>query len=349
MATAAKSEPVRHERVIPFTTADGVECNVINVRGAQAPAKSPVLLVHGAGVRANIFRAPSGRTLVDALIDESHDVWLENWRASIDVPHNAWTLDQAAVLDHPAAVKTVLSDTGARELKAVIHCQGSTSFMMSSVAGLLPEVTTIVSNAVSLHPVVTRPARRKLRYFVPVLARLLGYINPQWGMSGAPWIAPKVMTAFVKLTHRECDNAVCKLASYTYGSGKPTLWRHENLNAATHDWLSHEFADVPLTFFRQMLRCVDAGRLLSVEERPELPADLTAQPARTDARFAFLAGDRNVCFLPLSQRRTFEWFDRQAPGRHRMHVLPGYGHLDVFMGKDAARDVFPTIVDELQR
>ena len=37
---------------------------------AKPPAKAPVLLVHGAGVRANIFRAPSGRTLVDVLVDE---------------------------------------------------------------------------------------------------------------------------------------------------------------------------------------------------------------------------------------------------------------------------------------
>ena len=33
-----------------------------------------------------------------------------------------------------------------------MHCQGSTSFAMSAAAGLLPEVSTIVSNAVSLHP-----------------------------------------------------------------------------------------------------------------------------------------------------------------------------------------------------
>jgi pimeloyl-ACP methyl ester carboxylesterase len=341
--------PDREERVVEFTTRDGVRCNVINVRGTNAPAKGPVLLVHGAGVRANIFRAPTGRTLVDCLIDDGYDVWLENWRASIDVPHNHWTLDQAAVFDHPAAVRTVLDETGTDTLKAVIHCQGSTSFMMSAVAGLVPEVTTIVSNAVSLHPLVTRPAHLKLRYIVPLTARLLGYIDPRWGETGAPWIVPKAMTAFVNATHRECRNGVCKMASYTYGSGKPTLWRHENLNAATHDWLSHEFAEVPLTFFRQMRRCVDAGRLLSVDARPELPADFTAQPARTDARFAFLAGDQNACFLPASQRRTFEWFDRHAPGRHSLHVLPGYGHLDVFMGKDAARDTFPTIIDELER
>lgn len=345
MTTAAAHTDER----FPFQTADGVECDVIHVTGPKAATKGPVLLVHGAGVRANIFRAPSGRTIVDALIDAGHDVWLENWRASIDVPHNHWTLDQAAVFDHPVAVQTVVRETGADAIKAIIHCQGSTSFMMSAVAGLLPQVDTIVSNAVSLHPVVTPLARAKLRYVMPITARLTGYLDPRWGRDGAPWVLPKALNAFVSLTHRECDNGVCKLASFTYGAGKPTLWRHENLNAATHDWLSDEFAEVPLTFFAQMARCVRAGRLLSVEGRPELPADLTVGPPQTDARFALLTGDRNVCFLPVSQRRTFDWLERHAPGRHAMHVLPGYGHLDVFMGKDAGAQVFPTILDELER
>jgi pimeloyl-ACP methyl ester carboxylesterase len=337
------------ERVVPFTTADGVACNVINVRGAKSPAKPPVLLVHGAGVRANIFRAPNGRTLVDALVDAGHDVWLENWRASIDIPHNRWTLDQAAVFDHPAAVQTVLRETRTDELDAVVHCQGSTSFMMSAVAGLVPEVTTIVSNAVSLHPVVPRLAKLKLRYTTPIAARAIGYINPQWRLTDAPWIVPKALTAWVMATHHECDNDVCKLASYVYGTGKPTLWLHENLNAATHDWLRHEFADVPLTFFEQISRCVQAGHLVSVDGRPELPVDFTAQPPQTDARFVFVAGESNACFLPASQQRTFTWFERHAPGRHALHTLPGYGHLDVFMGKDAAAHVYPTIIDELGR
>jgi hypothetical protein len=29
-------------------------------------------------------------------------------------------------------------------------------------------------------------------------------------------------------------------------------------------------------------------------------------------------------------------------------VLPGYGHLDVFMGKRAAHDIGPTIIEELE-
>src|SRR3954471_10681867 len=131
--------------------------------GEHPPTKGPVMLVHGAGVRANIFRAPSGRTLVDVLLDQGYDVWLENWRASIELAPNHWTLDQAAVHDHPYAVRKIAEATGAPEVKAVVHCQGSTSFMMSAVAGLVPQVRTVVSNAVSLHPVVNRLANLKLR------------------------------------------------------------------------------------------------------------------------------------------------------------------------------------------
>ena len=60
-----------------------------------------------------------------------------------------------------------------------------------------------------------------------------------------------------------------------------------------------------------------------------------------------MAGELNACFLPESQRRTYEWFEGQAPGRHGFHAFERYSHLDVFMGKDAARDTFPVILEEL--
>lgn len=148
--------------------------------------------------------------------------------------------------------------------------------------------------------------------------------------------------------HHECDNAVCKWASYTYGAGKPTLWRHENLNDLTHEWLKHEFAAVPLTFFEQIVSCVRAGRLLAAEHRPELPHDFTAQAPATDARVVFLAGAANQCFTADSQRASHTWFAGHAPGRTALHVFEGYGHLDVFMGARAAQDIFPTIVSELK-
>ena len=95
--TAQKQPRAYHERRVPFTAGDGRPLDVINVRGTSEPTRSPVLLVHGAGVRASIFRAPVRQNIVDALIEHGYDVWLENWRASIDFEPNPWTLDQAAL------------------------------------------------------------------------------------------------------------------------------------------------------------------------------------------------------------------------------------------------------------
>jgi len=333
-------------RVVPFTTADGRTGNLINVRGHKPPARGPIILVHGAGVRANIFRAPVRATIVDALVSEGFDVWLENWRASIDFPENEWNLDQAAVYDHPQAVKTIVRETGADVIKAVIHCQGSTSFMMSAVAGLLPEVKTVVTNAVSLHTVIPPVSKAKIEYLVPVIRRLTRYLDPRWGLE-APTAIAKTIVALVRVIHHECDNTVCKMVSFTYGTGFPALWRHENLNAETHEGLKSEFGHVPMTFFQQMARCVRHGHLVTTGTLPGLPEDFLAQPPQTDARFAFFAGRLNRCFSSVSQERTFEFFDRHRPGYHSLHVLPTYSHLDVFMGKDAATEVFPLMIEEL--
>ncbi|WP_412061638.1 esterase/lipase family protein [Rubrivirga sp. IMCC45206] len=337
--------PLR-ERTLPFTAGDGMPLSLVHVRAEAEPTKGPVLLVHGAGVRADIFRAPTRENLVDYLARRGYDVWLENWRASIDVPRNEWTLDQAARHDHPRAVEAVVAETGAESVQAVIHCQGSTSFMLSAVAGLVPRVRTVVSNAVSLHPVVPAWSRFKLGVVVPLVGTMTDYLNPQWDRHAESRIG-RVLHRVADLTHRECDNAVCKQVSFYYGSGFPALWEHDNLDDATHDWLRTEFADVPMSFYRQIVRGVRAGHLVPDEPGPDLPADIATRAPETDARFAFFAGTENRCFLPESQVRTHAAFEAREPGRHALHVLPGYSHLDVFMGHAAADDVFPLIESEL--
>jgi pimeloyl-ACP methyl ester carboxylesterase len=337
---------MHRDEIVPFTTGDGLEANLVHVVGTGHPTNGPVLLVHGAGVRGNIFRAPVAANLVDVLLAAGFDVWLENWRASIDLHPNQWTLDRAAVYDHPKAVDVVLEHSGADAVKAVIHCQGSTSFMMAAVAGLLPKVTTIVSNAVSLHPVLPRLARWKIEWFHKPLTVITRYINPQWAIE-APDIIAQALVAYVRATHHECDNTVCRFASFTYGVGKPTLWSHALLDEATHDWLRSEFGPVPLTFFNQMSRCVRAGQLVAVDGLSELPATFASAPPRTDARIVLLAGELNRCFSAESQQRTYEFLEKSGKGQYAVNIFPEYGHLDMFMGKDAARDVFPTITAAL--
>jgi len=336
------------EEIVPFIAGDGMQLNLIHLRSRQAPSRGPVLLVHGAGVRANLFRPPVQITIVQALLAHGYDVWLENWRASIDLPANRWTLDQAALYDHPKAVEAVVSATGSERVKAIIHCQGSTSFMMSAVAGLIPQVTTVISNAVSLHPRIPAITRAKFRVLLPPLKLLLDYLDPSWGIR-APSLMAKLITAYVRASHRECDNTVCRLVSFTYGVGFPTLWSHDNLNDATHNWIQKEFGAVPVRFFEQMYRSVQAGHVVAVDNLPGLPSDFGTDAPKTDARFAFLAGEQNRCFLATSQIETFDYFDRHRRGYHTHYVLPNYGHLDVFIGDNAAKHIYPVIISELDK
>lgn len=334
--------------VLPLTAGDGQPLSLVHVTSPREPTRGPVILVHGSGVRAEIFRPPLPRTLVDALLDDGYDVWLLNWRASIDFDPVPWTLDDAAVYDYPPAVEHVLKATGADTLKAVVHCQGSTSFTMAAVAGLLPQVDTVISNAVSLHPVIPRFARWKITHLTQLIARFSPYLSPAWGYRSSGSFSRGIRT-LVRASHHECDNAVCKMVSFTYGSGRPALWSHENLDEATHDWIAGEFAEVPMTFFAQMARSVQAGHLVPLGEVPGLPGSLVDQAPQTDARFVFLAGQDNLCFLPESQQRSYEFFSRHRPGRDALHVLPGYGHLDVFFGQHAWRDTYPLILEELKK
>ena len=334
--------------VIPFTAGDGLPLTVLHVTrtDGREPTRGPVLLVHGSGVRAESFRPPQPRTLVDALLDDGFDVWLVNWRASIDHRPVAWTLDDAAAYDHPAVVRLILASTGAATLKAFVHCQGSTSFFMSALSGLVPEVTTIVSNAVSLHPVLPAWSRVKIGALSPAIRRLTPVLSPRWGYHSEGAFS-RGLRLVVRATHPECDNAVCNMVSFVYGSGHPALWSHRNLDDATHEWLRGEFAAAPMSFFWQMRACVRAGHLVRTGDVPQIAEDLLGPP-RTDARFVLLAGADNRCFLPASQQRSFDHFERHSPDRHTLHVLPGYGHLDLIFGSRAAQDVHPLIVDELR-
>ncbi|HEX8536881.1 MAG TPA: esterase, partial [Cystobacter sp.] len=180
------------------------------------------------------------------------------------------------------------------------------------------------------------------------LSRWTSYLDPQWGL-GPKGLLPRALTLMVRATHHECDNTVCKLVSGIYGLGHPTLWSHEHLNPQTHEWLKQEFARVPLSFFRQMLESLSAGYMTPVDGYRELPQDVALRRPQTDARFVFMTGRGNRCFLAESQQRSYEALSRYRRGYHSLHVLPGYGHLDVFLGKNAPWDVFPLILAELNR
>lgn len=329
---------------IPFKALDGFSCNLKHFISPNA-TKGPVLLVHGAGVRSNIFNPPSEQNIIHMLADAGYDVWLENWRGSIDFEPNEWNLDQVAKNDHPAAVQKITELTGSQEVKAIIHCQGSTSFMISAALGLLPQVKLIVSNAVSLHPVIPKFSVFKLNVLLPIVGTIFKYLDPSWGIE-APDTKSKIIKKVVKATHWEKDTTVGKLVSFTYGAGWPALWELENLDKKTMDWIQYEFAHVPISFFRHIRNCVKNGILVPIANS-ETHYEVT--PLQTDARIVLFGGVKNKCFLAESQVRTFNYLEKEKPGFHKLYLMDKYSHLDIFFGKNAHVDVFPLMINELDQ
>ena len=259
-------------------TDDGRDLTVHHIRGAAEPTKGPVLLQHGTGVRANLFYgSPMERSIVDVLVEDGYDVWLGNWRGSIDLPECDYTLDEVARFDHPALIAAVLRETGAKTLKAIVHCQGSTSFALACSGGLVPEVTDVVSNAVSFHIDVPRLSKLQMQALIPLLS--VGYpgFDPQWTIRPTA-LRARLLANWARLVRRECREPVCQMANYTYGVGGNILWDHANIDPPTHRWIAREFGWVPTSFFQQMSRCATAGHLVAASGFDELPDDVVSAP-----------------------------------------------------------------------
>lgn len=330
--------------IIPFKSSDGFECNLWRLKHANASHRGPVLLVHGAGVRSNIFNPPNPINLLDMLADAGYDVFLENWRGSIECAANEWDLDVVARNDHPEAVKKVCEITGSEECKAIIHCQGSTSFMISAITGLVPQVKTIITNAVSLHPVIPNWSKVKLDVILPVVKPITDYLNPKWG-DDAPDLRAKFFKLLVNISHHEKDTNVGKFVSFTYGAGFPALWELTNLSTETKEWIRNEFGPVPMTFFNHIKKGVHHGALVSADNLQQYD---DGKP-QTAARFAFFAGRLNKCFKSDSQLNSYNYFNALKPDYHRLYLLDTYSHLDIFLGKNAHKDVFPLMITELNK
>jgi hypothetical protein len=339
------------EREIVRFTTDRVELNLHHLRRGRIPDQAqPVLLSHGAGLRAELFYGqPSGTSLAERLLKEGYDVWVQNWRGSIDFPPRDYTLDRVARYDHPATVHEVLERSGASKLKAIVHCQGSISFTMAAVAGLLPDVTHVVSSAISLHVRVTPKSRIKQLVMLPLADAVLPGGDAQWSIR-SPSLHANVFAGTAGLVRRdpECGNPVCAMASYMYGTGRDVLLRHVDVDRDVHAWIGRELGYTPFRLINQLVTSVGAKHMVPAEALPDMPASYVAQAPKTDAAFTFLVGSENRMFLPEGQQLSFAHFESHAPGRHRMRTLEGFGHLDTLIGRRTP-EVFEHMLEGLER
>ncbi|MGH4008971.1 MAG: alpha/beta fold hydrolase [Pseudonocardiaceae bacterium] len=341
-----KKRPLRvcAPQIHPFTTDDGMELRLTRYQGGP---KGPVILSHGLGVSSLIFSMDTIETnLLEFLYAHGYDVWLLDFRASIDLPASGtrFSADDVAQYDYPAAVAKVREITTSPSVQMVVHCYGSTTFFMAMLAGL-EGVRSVVSSQIATHVICPPMTRLKSGLHLPALLDKLGVESlTAYTDTNANWLHrlyDRFLDAFPDDKEEKCTSAVCHRITFMYS----LLYEHDQLNGPTHEALHEMFGIANIHAMEHLALMVRAGGLRSVDGQDiYLP-----HRGRLAIPITFIHGAENACFLPESTEKTRTLLaQRNGAHLYRRHVIPGYGHIDCMFGKRAALDVYPLILEHLE-
>ncbi|MEO5678878.1 MAG: alpha/beta fold hydrolase, partial [Acidimicrobiales bacterium] len=328
----------------PFVTPDGLELRLTRYQGG---VKGPVLVTHGLGVSSLIFTIDTIQTnLVEALCAHGYDVWLLDYRASIALPTAAakFDADDVARIDYPAAVAEVLRLTGRSSVQALAHCFGATTFTMAMLHGL-EHVRAAVLSQVSTHVLVPTVGKLKAGLHVPGALDVLGLDTlDARATKGERWserLFDRALAAYPMQAEEHCASATCHRISFLYA----LLYEHDQLNTSTHDALGEMFGVANIQAFEHLAKMVRKGTVVSFED----DFDYLDHYDRLAIPLTIVHGAENVCFNPESTERTVAALSKvNDPGLYTRHLVPGYGHIDCIFGKNAARDVYPLMIQGLE-
>ncbi|HEX5474617.1 MAG TPA: alpha/beta fold hydrolase [Vicinamibacterales bacterium] len=337
----------------PFVTGDKLGLSLL--RFTRQPCDDVVVIIHGLTTSSDMFIMPEHRNLVQFLLDSGWtDVWTLDFRMSNRHPYNLgmhrYTMDDIALYDFPAALAEMRRHVGERRIHVICHCLGSVSFMMSLFGRAVDGIASVVANSVGLTPRVPAWSNVKITCAPFVMESIFSipYLNPRW--SDDPVLTRgKVMSKIVSLFHRECDVPACHMLSLMWGTGWPALYEHENLLDVTHRRGGDLYGGTSMHYYRHVRKMLRAGGT-AVKYDPSnpthraLPDDYFQYAREIETPVLLITGRHNRVFTD-SNIECYRRLEALVPGRHQLHVFDGYGHQDVFMGRNTHADVFPRLLE----
>jgi cholesterol oxidase len=220
------------------------------------------------------------------------------------------------------------------------------SLLMALLKGL-DGVRSVVSSQLTLHPVTDWLSDMKadvdMVRLLESASQLKGVFDNVPGSSDFDHEVDTLAWNVPLPPGEACKNPVCRRVFAIFGPS----YAHGRLNHWTHVAMREMFGRVSLKPFEQLTRIMQRGQVLDALGNDSY---LQQPAARLALPIGFIAGEMNQLFFPETSARTFVWLRaRNDPALYTRRQFPGYAHMDLFVGRDAARDIFPAIVQELER
>ncbi|AFZ03359.1 alpha/beta fold hydrolase [Calothrix sp. PCC 6303] len=314
----------------------------------QGGKKGPVMLVHGLGVSSSMFSIDTIDTnLVEYLYANEYDVWLLDYRSSIELAasQTTYTGDDIALKDYPVAVDKIRQITSSETIQVIVHCFGATTFFMAMLAGL-KGVRSAVCSQMATHLKVPLMTALKSGFYLASTLEMLGISSlTAYVDSNANWLN-QLYDKALKLYPVDAgdgDNSpVSRRISFIYGQ----LYELDQLNQATYNAMHEMFGIVTMRSLEHIALMIRKGHLVNILGQEDYIPHLE----RLAIPITFIHGEKNNCLLPKSTEISHRLL-AQKNGKHlyTRHVIPNYGHLDCILGKNASYDVYPLILEHLEK
>lgn len=312
------------------TTSDGWRVAVFRYRPETPLGGDPVLLVPGIGANHYNFDLTDETSLARHLAARGHDAWVVELRGRgfstrpllFSGLHYDWSFDEYAERDLPAAAAVVARITGRSRLQMVGFSIGA----LASYAFLAdPHRQTAVSSLVA----IGGPASFK---------------------RAGTHLSGRVVRSLRFMRHRFLMRVMAPVSGYWHPSPIQLIHNPENMEGATQRRamvnLISNFSRNELLQYSDWLSN-DAFR--SIDQRRDYRAELH----KVTVPSLFLAGPRDLLAPPDAVKDAFE---AVSSTEKRFVILSraqkfsvNYGHFDMLLGPHAAVDVFPVVVDWLDR
>ncbi|KAH8597036.1 glucose-methanol-choline oxidoreductase-like protein [Bisporella sp. PMI_857] len=333
---------------------------------SQNPSRERKILfmVPGASVDQNIFSLPTIEVnAINYFTRAGYRVYVTVHRiCQLKVAENNWTTYDSRH-DIKACLEMIRQEEGTEKIYTICHCMGAVAFASGLLDGTIPAewIKGITCSQVFMNPIwATLNMFKALAGPIP-FDKLYAAFGGKWFSCSSSTddsyfqqLVNQILRFYPDTRAEMCNNVSCHRCSLVFGR----LWNHRNLNEATHRQINRFFGGVNMTLLHLLMQMGVRGH---VTGNAPLCKDLTTPNNISKLEgipIMLFSGSDNHVLSPEATEKTYgilrDRFGCEGTDANRSigkgnaafyerHVVPGYGHLDCWMGREAYKDVFPLI------
>ncbi|MCP4522260.1 MAG: choline dehydrogenase [Cytophagales bacterium] len=332
--------------IFDVTTDDNYHIRLTRYNGGD---KASVMLAHPFNSCGRLWNVDTIDTnLVEYLYASGYDVWLLDYRLSIDLPYTKeqMNLDQIAQYDFPAAAKKIKEVAGVEKVHVVSHCVGSLTAQMAVLKGCT-DIGSVAAFQVSLFPESPLQVMLKTELRVPTLLKKIGIgsLNAYTDADASFWekVYNRSLKVYGAAWGYDSDSAVYNRLTFMFGP----QYEMKNVNELTNTTLHETFGIANMTTYTQLTKMLREERFVDHYGEDTYIPEVSKMK---NVPITLIAGEKNQVFKAKNVEKAVKYLKKENGGDiYKAVIIDGYGHTDCVVGKNAAYDVYPHILEHLEK